>query len=314
MIATLPAHEARTIEELVAPVVGEIRMMAPQAEASRRLPDELVACLKQAGLFSIYTPKEFGGLELPLPDALRVVEEVAKYDGSTGWTVALGVANSVFTSVLPKASAARVLGDGAVLLAGAPAFGVRAERVEGGYRLTGRWGYNSGAPNADWIASPAPIFDGETPRMGQYGPEMVLFFVRPADVQIIDTWYVTGLRASGTQDLYVEDVFVAEEMTGGFSMPDGPRAVRDSAITRLPFLSLFGIVQSPPVCLGLARRAIDEFKQIALSKQDLFGRQLSEKVQAHVGLARAEGLLRLRQGISSRSSADVGTGVRGRMV
>ncbi len=292
MIATLPADEARTTEELVAPVVGEIRMMAPQAEASRRLPDELVTCLKQAGLFSIYTPREFGGLELPLPDALRVVEEVARHDGSTGWTVALGVANSLFTSVLPDASAARVLGDGGVLIAGAPAFGVRAQRVEGGYRLTGRWGYNSGAPNADWIAAPAPIFDGETPRMGAYGPEMVMFFVRPSDVQIIDTWYVTGLRASGTQDLYVEDVFVAEEMTGGFSMPDGPRAVRDSAITRLPFLSLFGIVQAPPVCLGLARRAIDEFKQIALSKQDLFGTRLSENVQAHVGLARSEALVR----------------------
>ena len=112
-----------------------------------------------------------------------------------------------------------MLGDGAVLIAGAPAFGVRAQRVEGGYRLTGRWGYNSGAPNADWIAAPAPIFDGETPRIGQYGPEMVLCFVRPSDVQIIDTWYVTGLRASGTQDLYVEDVFVPEEMTGGFVHP-----------------------------------------------------------------------------------------------
>jgi indole-3-acetate monooxygenase len=292
MIATLLADEARTTEDLVAPVVGEIRMLAPQAEASRRLPGELVACLKQAGLLSIYTPKEFGGLELPLPDALRIVEEVARHDGSTGWIVALGVANSLFTSVLPTASAVRVLGDGAVLIAGAPAFGVRAQRVEGGYRLTGRWGYNSGAPNADWIAAPAPIFDGETPRMGPFGPEMVLFFVRPSDVQVIDTWYVTGLRASGTQDLYVEDVFVPEEMTGGFSMPDGPRAVRDSAITRLPFLSLFGIVQSPPVCLGLARRVIDEFKQIAVSKQDSFGTRLSEKVQAQIALARAEALAR----------------------
>ena len=128
--------------------------------------------------------------------------------------------------------------------------------------------------------------------MGAFGPEMVLCFLRPSDVQIIDTWYVTGLRASGTQDLYVEDVFVPDEMTGGFAMPDGPRSVRDSAITRLPFLSLFGIVQSPPVCLGLARRAIDEFTQIALGKQDLFGTRLSDKVQAHVGLARAEALVR----------------------
>ena len=292
MIATITADETRSAEELVAPVAREIRQMAAQAEADRRLPDELVTCLKGAALFSIYTPKEFGGLELPLPEALRVVEEVAQQDGSTGWTVALGVANSLFTSVLPEASAARVLGNGGVLIAGAPAFGVRAVRVDGGYYLTGRWAYNSGAPNADWIAAPAPIFDGETPRMGPNGPDMVMSFVRPSDVQIIDTWYVTGLRASGTQDLYVEDLFVPDEMTGGFSMPDGPRAVRESPITRLPFMSLFGLVQSPPVCLGLARRAIEEFKQIALSKQDLFGTRLSEKVQAHVGLARAEALLR----------------------
>src|SRR5437879_2334424 len=104
VIATLPTDEVRTTDDLVTPVAGEIRMLAPEAEASRRLPDQLVACLKQAGLLSIYTPKEFGGLELPLPDALRVVEEVATQDGSTGWIVALGVANSVFTSVLPRAS------------------------------------------------------------------------------------------------------------------------------------------------------------------------------------------------------------------
>jgi alkylation response protein AidB-like acyl-CoA dehydrogenase len=295
MIATMPVNTTRNPKELVAPVADEIRLLAPQAEAARRLPNELVDCLKRAGLFSIYTPREFGGLELPLPEALRVVEEVARHDGSTGWIVALGVANILFTSVLEEASAARVLGDGAALIAGAPAFGVRAARVDGGYRLTGRWPYNSGAPNADWIAAPAPVFDGDTPRMGPNGPEMVLFFVRPSDVQIIDTWYVTGLRASGTQDLYVEDVFVADEMTGGFSMPDGPRPIRESPITRLPFLSLFGIVQSPAVCLGLACRTIEEFKQIALSKQDMFGTRLSDKVQAHVGLARAEALVRSAQ-------------------
>ena len=139
MITTITADETRRAEELVVPVAGDIRLMSAQAEAARRLPDELVACLKDAGLFSIYTPGEFGGLELPLPQALRVVEEVARHDGSTGWTVALGVANILFTSVLPEASAARVLGNGAALIAGAPAFGVRAIRVDGGYRLTGRW-------------------------------------------------------------------------------------------------------------------------------------------------------------------------------
>src|SRR4051812_13874358 len=109
MTATITADQTRSADELVTPVAGEIRQLAAQAEASRRLPDDLVTCLKEAGLFSIYTPKTFGGLELPLPEALRVVEEVARHDGSTGWIVGLGIANSLFTAVLPEASAAHVL-------------------------------------------------------------------------------------------------------------------------------------------------------------------------------------------------------------
>jgi alkylation response protein AidB-like acyl-CoA dehydrogenase len=59
-------------------------MAAAEAEAMRRLPDDLMQLLKNAGLSSIYTPRAFGGLEFSLPDALRVVEEVARHDGSTG--------------------------------------------------------------------------------------------------------------------------------------------------------------------------------------------------------------------------------------
>src|SRR5919202_2779401 len=101
MTATLPTQERSTAEELVAPVADQIRRTAAEAEAIRRLPDDFMRLLKDAGLFSIYTPKEFGGLDLPLPDALRVVEEASRHDGSTGWTVALGVANSLFTPALP---------------------------------------------------------------------------------------------------------------------------------------------------------------------------------------------------------------------
>jgi alkylation response protein AidB-like acyl-CoA dehydrogenase len=146
------------------------------------------------------------------------VEEVARQDGSTGWIVALGLVNGVFTAMLPESSAANVLGTGAALMPAAPAFGVRAVRVDGGYRLSGRWAYNSGAPNADWIAIPAGIFDGDQPCIGEHGPEMVFAFVRPSQVEIIDTWYVTGLRASGTQDLYVDDVFVPDDMAGSAFM------------------------------------------------------------------------------------------------
>jgi alkylation response protein AidB-like acyl-CoA dehydrogenase len=297
MLATLPTEQSfSTAEQLVAPVADQIRKTAPEAEAMRRLPNDLMRLLKDAGLFSIYTPKQFGGLDLPVPDALRVVEEVARHDGSTAWIVALGLANGVFTSMLPESSAARVLGNGAALIPAAPAFGVRAVEVSGGYRLNGRWSYNSGAPNADSIAVPVTIFDGDQPRIGPTGAEAIFAFVPPSAVEIIDTWYVTGLRATGTQDLRIDEVFVPEEMAGRAIMgPGGPvlHMLRDNIFARIPFMCIAGFAQVPPVVLGVARRAIEEFKVLAQTKQSAFGGpRLAEQVQAQTGLARAEALLR----------------------
>jgi alkylation response protein AidB-like acyl-CoA dehydrogenase len=277
--------------DLVGPVAEDILRMADQTEAERRLPPALMERLMAAGLFSIYTPRTFGGLELPMPEALRVVEEVSRFDGSTGWTVALGVANDIFTCALPEESAARVLRNGSSLIAGAPGFNVRAEPVDGGYRLTGQWSFCSGAPNATWMNVAAPIFDGDAPRMGPAGPEMIGAFLPPEDVEIVDTWHVTGLRGTGSHDLRVRDTFVPGEMTGSFAMPAGPRPLRDSTLARIPFITALGIAQSPPVCLGIARHAIDAFRTLALQKERPFGPKLSEQVQAQEGLARAEALL-----------------------
>jgi alkylation response protein AidB-like acyl-CoA dehydrogenase len=273
-------------------VAEDILRMAGQAEADRCLPQPLMDRLMEAGLFSIYTPRQFGGLELPLPEALRVVEEVSRLDGSTGWTVALGFANDVLTSALPDDSAARVLRNGSALIAGAPGFMVRAEPVEGGYCLTGQWSFGSGAPNATWISVAAPIFDGDAQRMGAAGPEMVMAFLRPGDVEIVDTWHVTGLRGTGSHDLRVQRTFVPAHLTGAFAMPAGPRPLRESTIARIPFVTALAIAQSPPVCLGIARHAIDEFRELALHKERPFAPKLSDQVQAQVGLARAEALLR----------------------
>jgi alkylation response protein AidB-like acyl-CoA dehydrogenase len=278
--------------DLVGPVADDIVKMADQTEAERRLPPALMERLMAAGLFSIYTPRQFGGLELPLPEALRVVEEVSRLDGSTGWTVALGVANDLFTCVLPEASAARVLRNGSALIAGAPGFGVRAEAVDGGYCLTGQWPFCSGAPNATWMNVAAPIFDGDVPRMGPGGPELIAAFLPPSDVEIVDTWHVTGLRGTGSHDLRVDHVFVPAAMAGPMAIPEGPRPVRPSVLARIPFFTAVGIAQSPPVCLGIARHAIEEFRTLALAKERPFAPKLSEQVQAQEALARAEAKLR----------------------
>jgi alkylation response protein AidB-like acyl-CoA dehydrogenase len=278
--------------EFVKPVAEGILSTASQVEAERRLPDALMARLKEAGMFSIYTPARFGGMELPFPSALEVVEEVARLDGSTGWTVALGIANGYLTSNLTDETAALVLAGGSALISGAPAPMARAQRVPGGYRLTGQWSYNSGCTNADWNTVAAPVFDGDQPCLTPAGPEMVELFLHPGAAELIDNWHVSGLRGTGSYDLRADDVFVPAEFAGGFSMPAGPRALRESAISRIPFMTALVIAQSPPVALGIARSAIDEFKALARAKMDpMGGPALCEQVQAHGGLARAEALL-----------------------
>ncbi len=76
---------------------------------------------------------------------------------------------------------------------------------------------------------------------------------------------MTGLRGTGSQDLRVQQVFVPAEMTGPMAMPEGPKPLRDSTIARIPFMTAIGIAQSPPVCLGIARHAIEEFRTLALN-------------------------------------------------
>src|SRR5262249_7092379 len=134
-------------------------------------------------------------------------------------------------------------------------------------------------------------FDGETPCMTPAGPQMVQLFLRPGDAEVVDNWHVTGLRGTGSYDLRAEDVFVPAELSGAFSMPAGPRPLRDSALSRFPLMSLLAMVQAAPVSLGIARRAIDEFKALAIGKKNPMGPGLSDQVQSHVGLARAEALL-----------------------
>ncbi len=281
-----------TAQALVAPVAEDIARMSDRAERERRLPDELMGALKSNGLFSLYAPKRVSGLELPLPEALETVEEVARHDGSTGWVVALGVGNDVFTCSLDDDGFGRVFANGPVLLAGSPGLNVRAERIDGGYRITGQWQYASGAPNADWCNVAAPIFENGAPRMGSFGmPEMVLAFMHPGDVEIVDTWHVAGMRATGSHDLRADGVFVPEALTGSFSLA-GPVPKQPSILARIPFMTLLGMVQAPPVCLGVARHAIEEFRTLALEKERPPSPRLAEQPEAQQAIGKAEALVR----------------------
>ena len=224
----------KSVEEVLEKVralAPEIRERAPEAEALRRAPPDLVEKLKAAGVFRMYAPRSHGGLELDFPEGLRVISEVAKADGSVGWTVMIGSASAPILSRLPRQSFDEVFGRfGPDMiqagLAGAPRG--RAERVEGGYRVSGEWPFSSGCEHADFIIGACVVTEGGEPLPGpiEGGPPLVRIVGLPASEWTIkDTWTVAGLKGTGSHTTVLKDVFVPAARTlelGGPSCLPGP--------------------------------------------------------------------------------------------
>jgi alkylation response protein AidB-like acyl-CoA dehydrogenase len=134
--------------------------------------------------------------------------------------------------------------------------------------------------------------DGEAPKLDPHGrPEMVIAFLRRDQVEIIDAWTVVGLRGTGSHDLRTQNAFVPTKLAGPFALFPGASVQREGAMQRIPFPTLVVTMQVPPVSLGIARRAIEEFRETALTKMRPPAPPLAEQAMAQVAVARATALV-----------------------
>jgi alkylation response protein AidB-like acyl-CoA dehydrogenase len=191
----------------------EIKARGGEAEAGRRMPPGLIARLREAGVFRMFTPRSHGGLELDFPTGLEVIRAAARADGSAGWAVMIGVTGPLMFSRLPKATFDQIYADGpSVIQAGAAATpGGYAERAEGGYVVKGRWPFASGCQHADVILGSCMLTEGGQPVAGPAGP-VSRIMVQPAGLWTIeDTWTVSGLKGTGSHHVAFAERFVPEE-------------------------------------------------------------------------------------------------------
>ena len=196
-----------------------ITLRAEEIERARRLPPDLVDELLAAGCFRMLVPRSHGGLELDLPVQVSVLEELARADASVAWTVMIGSEGPVLFRMLPRASfdALYAAGPDVILAASANPTGT-ATPVEGGYRVTGRWGFASGCQHAHWFVGHCVVDDGREP------PVRMMMFA-PSDLDIQDTWSVSGLCGTGSHDVVVDGAFVRDELSfvfGGAPSVDVP--------------------------------------------------------------------------------------------
>src|SRR5215207_355972 len=189
-------------------------------ERDRRLPAPLVTALYESGLFHMLVPAAFGGSELDLLTFARVVEELARADGSVAWCVGQACGLSAYSAYFEPRVAREVFGerDRRAILANGPGEGNRPGRampVSGGYRITGRWTFASGCLHATWLLAICHLHDRDgQPRFSDASdnePDLRLMLLPIEDAQILDTWHVSGLRGTGSQTFVIDDLLVPDE-------------------------------------------------------------------------------------------------------
>ncbi len=269
----------------------EIESRAAEIESARRMPADLARKLAEAGLFRVAIPRVYGGSELHPIDCVRVIEEVARADGSAGWCLMIGAVTAILAGFLPEAAAREIYGSNpCVISGGAVAPTGKATAVAGGYRVSGRWQWGSGTQNCNWIAGGSLVIDGQNVRRAGSGEaEIRLMMFSAAQTEILDTWYSSGLRGTGSHDFVVKDAFVPDDraIALGLTPP-----VVDAPLYRFPLFGTLAMGLSG-VALGIARRAIDELIALAASKKPTWERQtLAQSPRIQADVARAEAALR----------------------
>jgi alkylation response protein AidB-like acyl-CoA dehydrogenase len=271
----------------LAPIVEQWRDVAEQ---QRHMPQPLFEALRDAGVYKMSAPTVFGGDELDQVATVRVVEELSRLDGSVGWNVMIATGNGIAATCLPESAALEVFGSNpSTVIAGSlrPSPENRATPVDGGYCVTGRWAVASGCHQADWMAG-ACFVTGKHGLLtnADGGPELRLAVWPKADCEILDTWYTTGMRGTGSHDFQTTNAFVPDQrcLTVRASGPQKPGvlSLANAFARAAPLVAAVG--------LGISRTAIDSFKELASAKTPHAGTTTlaqQQTVQERVGQAEA---------------------------
>src|SRR6478736_7484076 len=190
-MADLPtlSSRVRDMDRAADELAALARRLAPEAERLRRLPEELVDGLRASGLFRAGAPATTGAAEAPPALTLRLAETVARGDASAGWCVSIAATSSLLAGWLGPEGLAEVFGDPDHVAAGVWAPRGAARRVDGGYRVSGRWSFCSGITHADYLFGGCVV---DADRDGGGIPRVLAIPV--TEMQIVDTWHTSGLR------------------------------------------------------------------------------------------------------------------------
>jgi alkylation response protein AidB-like acyl-CoA dehydrogenase len=250
----LPSDEQALLKRARA-LIPRLAERAPAANRARRLPPETIAEFRAAGILRILQPRRFGGMQGRFSLFSRIVEELTRGCASSGWVYAVLAEHQWIIAQYPEQAQVDVWGsDPEAVASSSLAPRAAAERVAGGWRLSGRYTFSSGCDYAQWAILGA--FLGE---LGD--PRTIAYLLVPlAEIEIVDDWQTLGLAGTGSKSLLLDDVFVPEHRSVMVAdlfagTPPGALVHPEYPVLRAPrgYLVSYSL---PPVAIALGRRAL----------------------------------------------------------
>ncbi|MFT5482154.1 MAG: 3-hydroxy-9,10-secoandrosta-1,3,5(10)-triene-9,17-dione monooxygenase [Halieaceae bacterium] len=244
----------------ILPLVDNFRSRAEQTKRDRHLPDESVQELQDTGFFLALQPKNYGGLELDPQDFFLMQSAIAEGCMSTAWASGIIAVHAFQLALMDQRAQEDVWGkDIHTRMSSSYAPLGKVTPVEGGFQLSGRWGWSSGCNHCTWVLLGAIVPD-----------EGYRTFLLPiSDYEIIDTWNSMGLQGTGSNDIVVDDVFVPDYRThkqaDGFSGQNPGIQINTAPLYLLPWAQTFIRVVSTPA-IGAAREGLRLYKGMVTGK------------------------------------------------
>jgi alkylation response protein AidB-like acyl-CoA dehydrogenase len=246
-------------DELVRRASGLIPLLREEAhwmEQNRRIHDDVIDAITDAGILKMRVPVRYGGYESDMSTVVDVLAELGRGDGSTAWTVAVWAISTWMMGLFPDEVQDEVFSTADVRISGILSPGAMAIPADGGFVVNGKWSFNTGAQQSTWNTNAAVTPTGD----GGFAPVMVA--VPIADLEIIDDWHTSGLRGSGSITTIAKDVFVpAERVLQMGPVLQGQHLSKlnaNATIFKAPFMPTACATVSAPA-VGLAMAARDAF-------------------------------------------------------
>ena len=255
-----------TPEELVdraRAMIPVLKARAKQCIADVKVPDASIADMQEAGFWKILQPRRWGGYEMNPNVFFDVLKLVSEGCMSTGWVLGVVGCHPYEIALMHDQAQRDVWGeDDSVLVSSSYQPVGKVEHADGGFHLTGRWGFSSGSEHCQWVLLGAliPSKDAGGP------PEMRTFLVPRADYTIEKTWDTFGLRGTGSHDIVVDRAFVPDYRThkaaDGFLCTNPGQEENDGPLFSLPWAQIF-LRSVSTAALGGTRAAVKAAVAIA---------------------------------------------------